>query len=135
MSNPKIVQFLSNVYPMLIQSKSKSKVYRVLVQHLSNKLYRYPMIDQIKSRSLGLWTKFGQRLDNPVWTKIGLFLDSKYFRLMRSILWIKFGLTLDWLGCMNSCPAARGSQEAGFTQPRDHFYSPALYRYAEKYVG
>ena len=24
------------------------------------------------------------------------------------------------LGCMNSLPAARGSQEAGFTQPRSH---------------
>ena len=24
------------------------------------------------------------------------------------------------LGCVNSPPAARGSQEAGFTQPRDH---------------
>ena len=53
------------------------------------------MIDQIKSRSLGLWTKFGQRLDNPVWTKIGLFLDSKDFPLMRNILWTKSGLTLD----------------------------------------
>ena len=80
---------------MLIQSKSKSKVYHVLVQLLSYKLYHYPMIDQIKSRSLGLWTKFGQRLDNPVWTKIGLFLDSKDFHLMRNILWTKSGLTLD----------------------------------------
>ena len=24
------------------------------------------------------------------------------------------------LGCVNSCPAARGTQEAGFTQPRAH---------------
>ena len=24
------------------------------------------------------------------------------------------------LGCVNSCPMARGSKEAGFTQPRDH---------------
>ena len=24
------------------------------------------------------------------------------------------------LGCVNSCPAARENQEAGFTQPRDH---------------
>ena len=30
------------------------------------------------------------------------------------------------LGCVNLCPAARGSQEAGFTQPREHF-CPALY--------
>ena len=29
------------------------------------------------------------------------------------------GLTKEWyLGCVNSHPAARGSQEAGFTQPR-----------------
>ena len=29
------------------------------------------------------------------------------------------------LGCVNSCPAARGNQEAGFTQPRDHSLAQA----------
>ena len=94
-SNPKIVQSLSNAYPMLVQSKSKSKVYPVLVQHLSNKMYCCPMIDQIKSRSSVLWTKSWHRLDNRVWTKIGLRLDCKYFHLMINILWTKSGLTLD----------------------------------------
>ena len=28
-----------------------------------------------------------------------------------------------FLGCVNSPPAARGSQEAGFTQPRDHYFT------------
>ena len=94
-SNPKIVQSLSNVYPMLVQSKSKSKAYPILVQHLLNKMHCCPMIHQIKSRSLVHWTKSWQRLDNSVWTKIGLCLDSKYFHLMRNILWTKPGLTLD----------------------------------------
>ena len=80
---------------MLVQSKSKSKAYPILVQHLSNKMHCCPMIHQIKSRSLVHWTKSWQRLDNSVWTKIGLCLDSKYFHLMRNILWTKPGLTLD----------------------------------------
>ena len=30
----------------------------------------------------------------------------------------------EWsLGCVNLCPAARGSQKAGFTQPRDHSFA------------
>ena len=39
------------------------------------------------------------------------------------------GWAKEWsLGCVNSCPAARGSQEAGFTQPRDHsFAQPGTY--------
>ena len=32
------------------------------------------------------------------------------------------------LGCVNACPAARRSQEAGFTQPRDHLIAhPCTY--------
>ena len=30
------------------------------------------------------------------------------------------------LGCVNPPPAARRSKEAGFTQPRDYFFCPAL---------
>ena len=34
------------------------------------------------------------------------------------------GWAIEWfLGCVNSRPAARGSQEAGFTQPRDHSFA------------
>ena len=34
------------------------------------------------------------------------------------------GWAKEWsLGCVNSRPAARGSQEAGFTQPRDHSFA------------
>ena len=34
------------------------------------------------------------------------------------------GWAKEWsLGCVNSRPVARGSQEAGFTQPRDHSFS------------
>ena len=36
------------------------------------------------------------------------------------------GSAKEWsLGCVNSPPAARGSQEAGFTQPRDHSLAQA----------
>ena len=44
-----------------------------------------------------------------------------FLSLLRSTLqgWAK-----EWsLGCVNSRPAARGSQEAGFTQPRDHSFA------------
>ena len=43
------------------------------------------------------------------------------------------GWTKEWaLGCVNSCLAARGSQEAGFTQPRDHsFAQPCMLSYGE----
>ena len=35
------------------------------------------------------------------------------------------GWAKEWsLGCMNLRPAARGSQEAGFTQPRDNYLAP-----------
>ena len=39
------------------------------------------------------------------------------------------GRAKEWsLGCVNSCPVARGSQVAGFTQPRDHsFAQPCTY--------
>ena len=34
------------------------------------------------------------------------------------------GLAKEWsLGCVNLPPAARGSQQAGFTQPRDHYFA------------
>ena len=34
------------------------------------------------------------------------------------------GWAKEWsLGCVNSRPTARGSQEAGFTQPRDHSFA------------
>ena len=36
------------------------------------------------------------------------------------------GWAKEWsLGCVNSLPAARRSQEAGFTQPRDHSLAQA----------
>ena len=34
------------------------------------------------------------------------------------------GWAKEWsLGCVNLRPTARGNQEAGFTQPRDHFFA------------
>ena len=34
----------------------------------------------------------------------------------------------EWtLGCVKSLPAARSSQDARFTQPRDQFFKPGLY--------
>ena len=37
------------------------------------------------------------------------------------------------LGCVNSCPMARGSQEVGFTQPRAHlFVDPCTYGQEEE---
>ena len=34
------------------------------------------------------------------------------------------GWAREWsLGCVNSLPAARGSQEVGFTQPMDHSFA------------
>ena len=43
--------------------------------------------------------------------------------------WEVQGSTNEWsLGCVNSRPVARGSQEAGFTQPTDHFLAdPCMY--------
>ena len=39
------------------------------------------------------------------------------------------GSAQEWsLGCVNSQPVARGSREAGFTQPRDHYLAwPCVY--------
>ena len=39
------------------------------------------------------------------------------------------GWAKEWaLGCVNSPPAAGGSDEAGFTQPRAHFFAqPCIY--------
>ena len=58
---------------------------------------------------------------------------SQLGRNMFTQLWIKFkpyNDIHDWakewslaLGCVNSRPAARGSQEAEFTQPRDHSFA------------
>ena len=41
------------------------------------------------------------------------------------------GSAKNWsLGCVNSCPSPRGSLEAGFTQPRDHFLAEPSTRHA-----
>ena len=41
--------------------------------------------------------------------------------LHRPGLWVQGSAKMWALGCVNSIPAARESQEAGFTQPRAHF--------------
>ena len=46
------------------------------------------------------------------------------FNICNNIVIICTGWAKEWcLGCVNSRPAARGSQEAGFTQPRDHSFA------------
>ena len=39
------------------------------------------------------------------------------------------------LGCVNSPPAARGSQEAGFTQPRTHLIADPCNDFCTSFVG
>ena len=56
-------------------------------------------------------------------------LDREKKELFRSFLPPRFVFTVhgsakEWsLGCDNSRPAARGSQETGFTQPMDHSFA------------
>ena len=71
------------------------------------------------------------RSDSALQNKIVKFIEPHKIRLYSSLLLKTRGGHHEsihcWakklaLGCVNSTPVARGSQEAGFTQPRAHFF-------------